>query len=186
MTRARRVLLALSVLAIAAPVGASATVSLFEYDSAVDALSEVDPTITPAANDSGKDFAVGGFRGVENNRVGFSGHSGPLGQSPQGHASETIPGFFIGPSSTRQGRFKVTCVATFLNEAALGLEPMDSSSNDQPTEVILAVRDNKGFGAPDQYAFVPGPASACAAAVSDAIFTILSGNILVHDALPVP
>jgi hypothetical protein len=184
MTRGGRVLLALSVLAIAVPVAASATVSIFEYDSAVDALEAVDPTITPAANDSGKDFAVGGFHGIENNRVGFSGDSGPLGQDPQGHLSETVPGFFLGPSSTRQGRFKVTCVAVLGNEAALGLEPMETGSNDLPLEVILAVRDNKGLGISDEYAFVEGPAAACPVAVSDAIFFIERGNILVHDALP--
>ena len=184
----RRSLIALAVaaVAIALPASASALYSLFEYDSAVDALEAVDPTITPAANDPGKDFAVGGFRGIENNRVGFSGHSGPLGQDPQGHVSETIPGFFMGPSSTRQGRFKVTCFAAFANDAALGLTPTDAASNDLPDEVVLAVRDNKAFGMPDEYAFVPGPASACAAAVGDALFPIQSGNILVHDALPLP
>jgi hypothetical protein len=186
MTRGGRVLLALGVLAIAVPVAASATVSIFEYDSAVDALEAVDPTITPAANDSSKDFAVGGFRGIENNRVGFSGDGGPLGEDPKGHLSETIPGQFLPTSTTVHGRFNVTCVFALGNQAALGLVPTDAASNDRTDQVVLAVRDNKGLGIPDEYAFYEGPAAACAAFVLDAVFFIESGNILVHDALPVP
>jgi hypothetical protein len=187
MTRGGLTLLATIVLAIAVPVGANATYSLFDYDSAVDALVAVDPTIRPEANDPGRDFVVGGYHGFENNNDGISAHSDALlGFDPQGHVSDTRPGLLFGMiPSTFQGRFKVTCLAVVGNEAALGLKPMDSSSNDQPTEVVLAVRDN-GRGVPDQYAFYDLPAAACPTAIPDAILTIESGNILVHDALPIP
>lgn len=187
MTRGGLTLLATIVLAIAIPVGANATYSLFDYDSAVDALLAVDPTIQPEANDPGRDFVVGGYQGIENNNDGISAHSDALGFDPQGHASDTRPGFLPGMiPTTFQGRFKVTCLAVVANEAALGLEPMDSSSNDQLTEVVLAVRDNSGLGLPDEYAFYDFPADACSTFVPDAAFPIQSGNILVHDALPIP
>jgi hypothetical protein len=188
MTRGSRVLLALGVLAVAAPVGAKATHALFDYDSAVDALVAVDPTIEPAANDHGKDFAVGGFRGDQNNKVGFSAHSGPLGQDAQGHLSETIPGFFPMSSTTFQARFRVVCLKVIGNEAAMGLARTDAASNDEQADVFFAVRDNALLAMPDEYAFVAvelgDVPETCVAAISDAAFFIESGNILVHDALP--
>jgi hypothetical protein len=38
----------------------------------------------------------------------------------------------------------------------------------------------------DTYAFLPEPPAMCALSVGDAILPIERGNILVHDALPVP
>jgi hypothetical protein len=187
MTRGGLTLLATIVLAIAVPVGANATYSLFDYDSAVDALVAVDPTIRPEANDPGRDFVVGGYHGIENNNDGISAHSDAWGSDPQGHASDTRPGFLPGMTpSTFQGRFRVTCLAVVGNEAALGLTPTDASSNDQPTEIVLAVRDNKVSGIPDEYAFYDLPAALCPTAIPDAVFPIQSGNILVHDAVPIP
>jgi hypothetical protein len=80
----------------------------------------------------------------------------------------------------------VTCLAVVGNEAALGLVPTDAASNDQAAQFILAVRDNKGLGLRDQYAFESGVgvfARDCARYVSDALFSVESGDILVN-ALP--
>src|SRR5205085_1108030 len=92
----RKVLLALAaaLLATALPAVASADYSLLDFESATDALQAVDPTIDPPPNDRSNDFAVGGFQGERNNNVGFSAHSGPLGENPQGHLSETVPLFY--------------------------------------------------------------------------------------------
>jgi hypothetical protein len=185
MPRKALLFLAAAVASMAIPGGASAMYSLLDFQSAVDALHAVDPTIDSPPNNPGKDFAVGGFQGTENNNVGFSAHSGPLGEDPQGKLSETRPGFFGTPPRTYQGRFRVTCLAVMGNQAALGLVPTDAASNDQPDEFVLAVRDNglpNGIG--DEYAFVPIPAQECLFGIGEAMFTIERGNILVHDALP--
>src|ERR671934_1711807 len=169
--------------AIAIPMRASATYSLLDFQSAVNALLAIDPTIDPPPNDPTTDFAVGGFHGIEDNNVGFSAHRDLLGLDTQGHLSETIPLFFGTPPRSYQGRFDVTCLAVVGNEAAMGLVPTDAASNDQRAEFILAVRDNKGLGLPDQYAFESDEgvfASDCAFYVSDAIFSIESGDILVN------
>jgi hypothetical protein len=178
MTRGRRVLLALSVLALAAPIGASATHSLFDYESAVDALVAVDPTIQPTANDNGKDFVVGGFQGeIFNNSFGFSAHSGPFGEDPYGHLSETIPGVF-------KGRFRVVCLAVAINEAAIGL--VSTASSDEQDTRVVSFRDNPR-PTPDQFSVSEEePPALCALSVGDALFSIQRGNILVHDAMPIP
>jgi hypothetical protein len=186
----RKVLLAFAaaLVAIALPAGAGADVySLLDYQSATDALQAVDPTIDPPPNDPNRNFVVGGFHGTDNNNVGFSANSDAIGLDPQGHLSETIPLFFGTPPETYQGRFRVTCLAVVGNEAAMGLVPTDTASNDQTAEFILAVRDNRGLPMPDQYAFesdVGVLASDCGLYISDAFFSIESGNILVNDALP--
>jgi len=186
----RKVLLAAAaaLAAIALPAGAGADVySLLDYQSATDALQAVDPTIDPPPNNPNRNFVVGGFHGTDNNSVGFSANSDAIGLDPQGHLSETIPLFFGTPPKTYQGRFRVTCLAVVGNEAAMGLVPTDTASNDQTAEFILAVRDNRGLGIPDEYAFESGVdvfANACAFSVGDALFSIESGNILVNDALP--
>ena len=167
--------------------------SLLDFSSAVQALSAVDPSIDPPPNDPSKDFAVGGFtgQGTNNdgfpNKVGLSAHSGPLGEDATGHVSETEPHFFPpGSSSTRQARFRVTCLAVLGDDAALGLVPTDAASNDEANQFVLAVRDNglpNGVG--DQYAFVPDVLAAdCALALGEASFFVQRGNILVHNALP--
>jgi hypothetical protein len=174
----RRVLIALAatVFAFAVPASAADVYSLLDFNSAVNALTAVDPTIDPPPNDPGKDFAVGGFHGVLNNNVGVSGHSGPSGKDPQGHVSDT--------SRTFKGRFRVTCLAVVGYDAALGLSPTQAKSNDQTGELVLAVRDNRVLGIPDQYAFIDDDAANCFDNVGNVEFSIESGNILVHDALP--
>ena len=192
MNRKALFILVAAALAIAIT-GSAGAYSLLDFQSAVAALNEVDPTIKPPPNDPSKDFAVGGFRGQGNNddgflnNVGFSAHSGSLGENPKGHLSETEPHLFPpGSSSTYQGRFRVTCLAVVLNEAALGLVPTDAASNDLQDEFVFAVRDN-GLpnGAGDEYGFYNAPADLCEFFVIEgAFFPIQRGNILVHDALP--
>lgn len=155
--------------------GAGATHTLLDYDSAVDALNAVDPTIQPASSDSGKDFAIGGFQGPIGNNFGVSAHSGPLGEDAQGHLSETIPGVF-------QGRFRVTCLAVALNQAAIGLVP--TAASDQQAQRVVALRDNPRL-LPDQFAVIEGElANTCELFVADAEFFVERGNIVVHDAMP--
>jgi hypothetical protein len=190
MFRKTVIVLGAAVVAIAVPARATADYSLLDFQSAVDALSAFDPTIDPPPNDPNRDFVVGGFQGIDNNNVGFSGHGGPLGEDPQGKLSETIPLFYGTPPRSYQGRFTVTCVATLGKEAALGLVPTDAASNDQSAQFILAVHDSGlpgGMG--DQYAFesdVGVFAQDCELYVGDALsgFSIKRGNILVNDALP--
>jgi hypothetical protein len=187
----RRVLLvfAAALVAIALPAGVGATVySLLDFQSATDALQAVDPTIDPPPNDPSIDFAVGGFKGADNNNVGFSAHSGPLGQDAQGKLSETIPLFYGTPPRTYQGRFKITCLAVAGNTASMGLVPTDAASNDQPAEFVFVVRDT-GLpgGSGDSELFIPDvPADDCLIGLpfADFGFPIVHGNILVNDALP--
>jgi hypothetical protein len=179
--------LAALVVAIVITPSAGAGYSLLDFQSAVDSLQAVDPTIDPPPNDPGRDFAVGGFQGEENNNVGFSAHSGPLGEDPQGRVSETVPLFFPTASKTFQGRFNVTCLSVLGVDAALGLVPADTASNDQVAEFFLVVHDG-GLpgGAGDLEAFVPNVlASDCIGFETLALFgfPIESGNILVNDAL---
>jgi len=173
--------LAVAVAALAAPGPASATHTLFEFQSALEALWTIDPTINPPPDDGHTDFAVGGFQGPEDNNFGFSGHSGPLGEDPQGHLSETIHGVF-------QGRFRVTCLMVAGNQAALRLVLTEAASNDAVSEFVLSVFDSGiAGGAGDRFAFIETAAEDCAAFVSVAAaggFFIERGNLVVHDAIP--
>jgi hypothetical protein len=82
---------------------------------------------------------------------------------------------------------RVICLAVLGDDAALGLVPTDAASNDELMGEVLAVHDS-GLpgGMSDTYAFLPEPPAMCALSVGDAILPIERGNILVHDALPVP
>lgn len=181
-------LLTAAVGAVAVP-AVGATDSTLDFQSAVAALEAVDPTIAPPPNGPGKDSAVGGFHGVgtagvtTKNNVGFSAESGSLGQDPQGHLSDTEPHFFPTSPNTRHGRFRVICLAVLGNQAAVGLVPTDTASNDESIGEVLAVQDSGlpgGMG--DTYAFLPEPPAMCAFSVGDAILPIERGNIHVHDA----
>jgi hypothetical protein len=185
----RKVLLVLIVaaVAIAIPAAASAVYSLLDYQSATDSLLAVDPTIDPPPNDPNRDFAVGGFQGpVENSNWGVSGHSGPSGENPQGHASETIPGAGAG---TFQARWRVICVAVMGKEAALGLVPTDTASNDQPDPFVLALFDGGPSGRGDAFAVVNQTQVSpylCLDGIGLEFFPVEHGNILINDALPLP
>lgn len=185
------VLVLAAVAAIAVVPSASQAYTLLDFQSATNALAEFDPTIDPPPNDPSRDFAVGGFQGIgstgETTNVGFSAHSGPLGEDPQGHLSETVPLFFPTDSRTYQARFRVTCLSILGSDAALGLVPTDTASNDQESEFLLLVHDSGlpgGMG--DLQAFAPDvPATDCIGQEAFAIFgfPIERGNILVNDAL---
>jgi hypothetical protein len=187
----KAVLVLAAVAAIAVVPSASQAYTLLDFQSATNALAEFDPTIDPPPNDPSRDFAVGGFQGTgssgETTNVGFSAHSGPLGEDPQGHLSETVPLFFPTDSRTYQGRFRVTCLSITGKDAALGLVPTDAESNDQPAQFFLLVQDS-GLpgGAGDLEAFAPNPlAEDCLGQEAFALFgfPIDRGNILVNDAL---
>jgi hypothetical protein len=143
----------------------------------VNALHAVDPTIAPPRNDPRTDFAVGGFQGVDGNNVGFSAQSGPQGQNPKGHLSETIP-------QTHKGRFTVTCLSVTGSDAAIGLHPTDAASNDATDEFVLVVHNSLApGGTADQYAFINEPADTCPGehARANMGFFLRHGNINVHD-----
>jgi hypothetical protein len=185
MYRKAMAVLAAGLVAIAIPAGASAVYSLLEFDSAVDAMLKVDPTLDPPPNDPNRDFAVGGFQGpIENSNWGVSGHSGPLGESPQGHASETIPGKGAG---TFQARWRVVCVFVAGKHAALGLVPTEAASN-EAGPFVLALFDGDplemdAFGVVPESFAVP---ESCEDGIGLADFAIARGNILVNDAVPLP
>jgi hypothetical protein len=185
MSRKALLVLAATLAAIAVVPGVGQAYTLLDFQSATDALVAVDPTIDPPPNDPNRDFAVGGFQGpIENSNWGFSGHSGPWGESPQGHASETIPGAGAG---TFQARWDVICVAVVGKYAALGLVPTDAASNDQPEPFVLALFDGGPSGTGDAFGVVPQtvvPPNMCALAIGFEFFSLEHGNILVNDALP--
>jgi hypothetical protein len=165
-----------------APGAASAHHNLAEFDSAVAALSAVDPTIDPPPNDSRIDFVVGGGENLDQD-FGLSAHSGPLGEDPFGHASATL-----GQPDTLQYRARVTCLTVAGNLAAVGLVPTDAQSNDfGALQLVLAIRDS-GLpgGTGDGIQIVSaGNAQNCAAFVAAAAVAdpLDRGNLLVHDAL---
>jgi hypothetical protein len=169
------VVLVVTGLTVPRPVRALHT--LLAFQSALEALWAVDPTMEPPPDNGSRDFAVGGFQGPDGNNFGFSAHSGPSGEDPRGHLSETIPGF-------GQARFRVTCLKVFGNQAALGLVPTDAASNDVDSEFVLSVKDS-GLpgGAGDLFAFIQRPAANCRTYVNAAVFPITRGNLVVHDVL---
>jgi hypothetical protein len=136
-----------------------------------------------ASKDGAQVFAVGGFERANGSHIGFSAHSGPLGEDPFGHLSSTLdPG-------VRQERYDVTCLAVAGNHASIGLVPSDAGSNDATIETVLVVVDS-GLpgGTGDLYGFVLNPgvrAQDCARYVlATPPFSPLSGNIVVNDTSP--
>jgi hypothetical protein len=174
----RRAMIALAVagLSIALTASIAAAYTLLEYEEAVDALHAVDPTIQPAANDPGKDKAVGGFKGpIEFNQFGFSAHSAPNGDDPKGQLTESDP-------QTFRGRWNVVCLFVAGNEAVLGLEP---SGGDAQNERWVTVLDGGPGGTGDLFGVAEGvDAEDCFLGIGNAFSLIQSGNILVHNALP--
>jgi hypothetical protein len=174
-------LLTVAAACLAASGPARAGHTLLEFQSALEELWAVDPAIEPPPDNGSRDFAVGGFQGPDGNNFGFSAHSGPSGEDPRGHLSETIPG--VG-----QARFRVTCLAVLGNQAAMGLVPTDTASNDVPAERVLSVFDS-GLpgGTGDRFKFysslddVDVSADQCDAFVAGATLPIVRGNLSVHD-----
>ncbi len=167
------------------PSSASATHDLLDYESAVDAMLAVDPTLDPPPGDGKRDFVVGGFQ-FANSNFAVSAHSGPTGEEPFGHVNRIFPHFTQGPY---QGRWRVTCVAVAGKSAALTLEPRTAGSNDDRNRYILSVFDGGPGGTLDRFTIYTTVGQSCVEHVAAATaFGVLieRGNILVHDALPQP
>ena len=185
------VALAVSVGVLVLPSGASAQLELPEFQSAVDAMQAVDPTLDPPPNEPRRDFVVGGANNGLGASFGVSAHSDADGQDPFGHLSATeahptLPGFTV------QIRFRVTCLAVLGNMAAVGGVQTQASSNDHPpgTNYIVVFRDSGmpggvGDGASFNAGFGPVE-KLCSGFIGLAAGAgpIAHGNILVHDAMP--
>ncbi len=104
---------------LAAPLARASIVNPLTFNAAVSAAQAVDPTLAPPANDGKHDFAVGGFEGIEMERVGFSAQSGPQGQAPSGHVSGTF-------AKGEKLRFKVACLEVEGNKARIGIVPSEA------------------------------------------------------------
>ncbi len=180
----RRILLALTLVVgvIVFPSSASATVDLLDFQSAVDDMLAVDPTLDPPPNDGKHDFVVGGFQAATYNTA-ISAHSDPSGQDVFGFETNTAR------NGGDKYRSRVTCLAVSGNVAAYGVVVTHSESNTLPpgTQFVDVVRDS-GLpgGAGDGWRFFPGPAKNCALFIGAASIAppIERGNILVHDAQP--
>jgi hypothetical protein len=192
----KRMLLALTLVVgmFVFPGSASATHDLLDFDSTVEQMLAVDPTLDPPPNDGKHDFVVGGFQEgstpVDIN-WGVSAHSGPSGEEPFGHVSATIPEL---ATDAKQGRWRVTCVNVAGKFAAIGGVPTQAASNDADHALFVFRDGGPGGGTPvepDGFQFFIGrigdpqachdPRFLLEAAVAP---PIESGNILVHDAQP--
>jgi hypothetical protein len=149
---------------------------LLEFQSAVDALHQIDPTIDSPPTSGGHDYVVGGARGVDvgfGGTIGISARSGPAGEDPSGRiAFQGLPA-------------QVTCLAVIGNLAAIGAEGTGPAEG---MEFMVRVRDDGAAGAADGVSAnsFPGISSLCETFVADAAtaFPIEEGNVLVHDELP--
>jgi len=164
--------------------------------SGVDAAQAVDPTLDAPPNDGAHDFAVGGghqlgFVGGPCNdsdplcgNFGFSAHSGPAGENPQGHLSgqSKVGGTLRGD---------VVCLQVLGNQAfALLVETRTGDFIPQGEQFFLHVVDNGNpvDGMPPdlmRVSFVgfftaPLPGFPCGLPVLAPV-PLGSGNIVVHD-----
>ena len=165
----------------------ASALDLLEFQSAVDAMRAVDPTLDPPPNDGRHDFVVGGFS-APTVKWSVSAHSGPLGEEPFGHVNRTIPQ----PSGViKQSRWRVTCVYVSANLAVVvGVPHPHAGSDDFNSTTKFYFRNGGPGGAADGFlqSFAASPV-ACGPA--DLVFAaaaspFANGNILVHDALPQP
>jgi len=182
----RRLLVALAVSAgvLVCPSSASAQLDLLEFQSAVDAMLAVDPTLDPPPNDGKKDFVVGGVQDSLGFRHGISAHSGPAGEDAFGHVSTQSP------TGQKQRWDDVVCLAVLGNLAAIGVRGRFWSPGGEkfPEDTIFVAQDNGPGGALDRwsYAVAPSAPETCASHLSFAATApfIRNGNILIHDAMP--
>lgn len=146
-TQLRVVLALISALAIAvAGTGvARSVIDVADFQAALSALSAVDPALAVEAqanSNSERDFAVGGGQSTQfNSNFGFSAHSGPSGEDPFGHVSETVPG--DGKYRARVICLAVVTDASGVRRAGIGAEITESSSNTLPAGSFVrwSVRD---------------------------------------------
>ena len=160
---------------------ASATVDLLDFQSAVDDMLAVDPTLDPPPNDGKHDFVVGGFQaGTYNNAI--SAHSDPSGQDVFGFETNTMP-------NGLKYRSRVICIAVAGNVAAYGVEVTQSASNTEPpgTQFVDVVMDS-GLpgGAGDRWITFAEPAADCPLWIPFVSIAPLieRGNIVVNDEQP--
>jgi hypothetical protein len=190
----KRMLLALTLVVgmFVFPGSASATHDLLDFESTVEEMLAVDPTLDPPPNDGKRDFVVGGFQQGDLNWA-VSAHSGPLGEDPLGHVSATAP---LAKANTdeKQGRWRVTCVNVAGKLAAIGGVPTQAASNDADPALFVFRDGGPGGGTPvepDGFEFLPGRIGDPSACPDPSLLVraagappIESGNILVHDAQP--
>ncbi len=179
---------------------ASGTLDLLDYQSTVDEMLAVDPTLEPPPNNGKRDFVVGGFQYLGFHNIGVSAHSDPAGEDAWGHMSATIP---ENPTVLKQFRFRVTCVnvrelPSGIRVALIGAVPTEAASNDFPNESLLAwfVDGGPGGGTPAQLDrfFLRGGEQREDERCREDAFRDLAlvvtqpidrGNILIHDAAAV-
>jgi hypothetical protein len=173
------------------PSSASATADtadLLDFESTVEEMPAIDPTLEAPPNDGKHDFVVASFQQDDLN-WGVSAHSGPTGEAPYGHVSVTFP---EGPSDLKQARWRVTCVNVGGNLAAIGGVPAEAASDDLDEPFVFFFRDGGPGGGtpvePDGFEFFQADPNVCQnpfalpfAATSP---PIERGNILVHDVQP--
>jgi hypothetical protein len=155
---------------------ASATHDLLEFDSAVSALHQVDPTIDPPPS-SGGDFVVGGGQAV-GAHLAIAAHGGQSGEDPRGT--------FRCPGCDGTIVARVTCLAVSLNRAAVGVVVTKSDADSIPGGTELIVRlDDLGRGTADSVSLLAGFATLCVGHLGlPAQIPIEHGNFLVHDEVP--
>jgi hypothetical protein len=182
------------VLLIAAAIARAGILDLVTFSSGVDAAQAVDPTLDPPPNDGGHDFAVGGghhlgFVGGPCNdsdplctNEGFSAHSGPNGENPQGHIS-------VNGATLLRG--DVICLQVISNQAFIrAVETRTGDSIPQGEAFLLHVVDNGNpvNGTPPDlirnsfngFILPPSVASPCGSPALPPV-PLGSGNIVVHD-----
>jgi hypothetical protein len=180
---------------VAPGIARASILDLVTFMSGVDAAQAVDPTLDPPPNDGAHDFAVGGghhlgFVGGPCNASdplctieGFSAHSGPTGENPQGHIS-------VNGATLLRG--DVICLQVIANEAFIrAVETRTGDDIPQGTEFLLHVVDNgnPASGTPtdlirNSFApFISPPSAAfpCGTPILPPV-PLGSGNIVVHDA----
>jgi hypothetical protein len=131
MKRLRLLVLAMAV-AFATAAGATAAIDLVEFNSAVDAMKAVDPTLDPPPADDRTDFVVGGFDRHLTTTSGIdivvhhaiSARLSPRGEV-QGQLVRTIVQSDRAHVATEVNR--VTCLAIVGNNASVGMVVKQSS-----------------------------------------------------------
>jgi hypothetical protein len=175
-----------------------------EFPLAVDALNtySADKTAAPT-NDGAHDMAVGGGQHGESFTAncsnstgtcvneGFSAHSGPNGENPQGHVSAT----FVTPHPAKL-RGPVLCLNVQGDTAFILVLQQDDASVlgfPQGQDFLLVVMDNgnpvmgtppdmiRNYGPGD---FIPGPSTGptrCGTPMDPLLAMLQKGNITVRD-----
>ena len=154
---------------------------LLDYQSAVDEMLAVDPTLDPPPNDQAQDFAVGGFQGFAfGQKVGFSAHmDGPMAEEAWGQVTQTVV------ETGEKVRWRVVCLADFGSRASMGIVEQGENPEGFIDEGFFIVRDSRlPGGTGDSYRFEAGHPRLCELELSEPLFLIQRGNILVHDAQP--